>query len=97
MSYGEINNEALIFNNPLVKTEVLTVPEAWNAEEKLILQSVKKAENSDMTVLRFVEAKGARGKIQFSEKVKVLNMLEDVEYETDTVEYKPFEIITVGI
>lgn len=97
MSYGEINNEALIFNNPTVKTEVLTVPEAWNAEEKLILQSVKKAENSDMTVLRFVEANGARGKIQFSEKIKVLNMLEDVESETDTVEYKPFEIITIGI
>ena len=36
-------------------------------------------------------------KIKLSEKVKILNMLEDIEGETDTIEYKPFEIITIGI
>ncbi len=97
MSYGAINNEALIFNTPLVKIEAISAPEKWNADGQLILQSVKKAENSDITVLRFTETKGARGTIHFPEKVKILNMLEDIEYETDTVEYKPFEIITVGI
>lgn len=96
MSFGEINNEALIFNNPLIKTEKLSVPEEWLGDGKLILQSVKKAENSDMTVLRFVETKGARGKLTFSKKIKVLNMLEDTEYEANEITYKPFEIITIG-
>ncbi len=96
MSYGEINNEALIFNFPLVKTEMLSAPAIWTADGKLTLQSVKKAECSDMTVLRFAETRGARGKIKFKEKIKVLNMLEDTEYETDEVSYKPFEIITIG-
>ena len=95
-SYGEINNEALIFNNPLILTDNLSVPEEWCADKKLILQSVKKAEKSDMTVLRFVETNGSRGKISFKNKVKLLNMLEDVIEETDTIIYKPFEIITIG-
>ncbi len=97
LSYGEINNEALIFNNPLVKTETLCVPEEWNADGKLIIQSIKKAENSDTTVLRFVETRGSRGTIRFPEKVKLLNMLEDTEEITDIISYKPFEIITIGI
>lgn len=97
ISYAEINNEALIFNTPLVKTEALTTPEEWTADEKLILQSVKKAEKGNMTVLRFVETGGKRGQLHFPEKVKILNMLEDELEETDTVNYKPFEIITIGI
>lgn len=96
LSYGEINNEALIMNFPLVKTEKLSASEEWIADEKLTLQSVKKAERSDMTILRFAETKGARGKIKFKEKIKVLNMLEDTEYETDEISYTPFEIITIG-
>ncbi|MBR3767070.1 MAG: alpha-mannosidase [Clostridia bacterium] len=97
MSYAEINNQALFFNEPLVKTEKLSFPEEFIAKEKLILQSAKKAENGDMTVLRFCETKGARGTLKFKSNIKVLNLLEDIEYETDTVEYKPFEIITIGI
>ncbi len=97
ISYGEINNEALIFNTPLIKTEKLSVPDISFADNKLILQSMKKAENSDMTVLRFVEAKGARGTLHFPEKVKVMNMLEDELYETEALTYKPFEIITISI
>ena len=49
LSYGDINNEALIFNNPLVRAEALTVPECWLADGRLVLQSVKKAENSSHT------------------------------------------------
>lgn len=97
MSYKEINNEALIFNNPLVKTEKLCVPEEWHAEGKLILRSVKKSENGNMTVLRFIEEAGTRGKISFKAPVKLLNMLEDVISETKVVEFAPFEIITIGI
>ncbi len=97
MSYGEINNLALIFNEPLVKTEKFNVPEEFLGENKLILQSVKKAEKGDMTVLRFCEAKGSRGSLTFRNPVKVLNMLEDVEYEATEVKFKPFEIITIGM
>ena len=50
-----------------------------------------------MTVIRLCEQDGKRGKIQLPQKVKLLNMLEDVEGETYTIEYKPFEIITIGI
>ena len=50
-----------------------------------------------MTVIRLSEQNGTRGKIQLDKKVKLLNMLEDVEGETDVLEYKPFEILTIGI
>ena len=50
-----------------------------------------------MTVIRLSEQKGTRGKIQLDRRIKILNMLEDTEYETDVIEYKPFEIITIGI
>lgn len=49
-----------------------------------------------MTVLRLSEQDGARGTIKLPFKAKVLNMLEDTMYETDTLDYKPFEIITIG-
>ena len=97
MSYSDINKKALIFNTPLVKTEKLSVPEEFFGDKNLILQSVKKAENSDMTVLRFAESSGARGKLTFPHPVKVLNFLEDEEYEASEVSYKPFEIITIGL
>lgn len=98
LSYGDINDLALIFNNPLIKTQPVTVPEIFkSADGKLFLQCVKKSEYSDMTVLRFVETKGARGSIKFGKKVKLLNMLEDELGEAEEIKYKPFEIITVGI
>ncbi len=97
MSYGEINKEALIFNTPLTLTEEINVPEEWTVDGKMILQSVKKAENGDITVLRFCECAGARGTLTFPRPVKLLNFLEDTEAETDTVAFKPFEIITIGI
>ncbi len=96
-TYKDINSEALIFNTPLIKTEHLNVPSEWQADGKLVLQSVKKAEKSHMTVLRFAECAGTRGEIHFPEKVKLLNMLEDTVEEAHTIQYKPFEIITIGI
>ena len=50
-----------------------------------------------MTVIRLCEQDGKRGRIKLPQKVRILNMLEDVEGETDVIEYKPFEIITIGI
>ena len=55
------------------------------------------SENGDMIVLRLSEQNGKRGRIKLDKKVKLLNFLEDVIGEADIIEYKPFEIITVGI
>jgi len=91
---AEINKLALQYNTPLVKGDY-----EWSLPvfEPLYLQAVKKSENGKMTVIRLCEQDGKRGEIQLPEKVKLLNMLEDVEGETDTIEYKPFEIFTIGI
>lgn len=89
-----INRLALQYNTPLIKGDY-----SWSGEtfQPLYLQAVKKSENGGMTVLRLCEQDGRRGCIRLSGRVKILNMLEDVERETDVIEYKPFEIITIGI
>ncbi len=89
-----INNIAFQYNVPLVKADV-----QYNGRtfEPLYMQAVKDSENGKMTVIRLSEQNGTRGKIQLDKKVKLLNMLEDVEGETDVLEYKPFEILTIGI
>jgi alpha-mannosidase len=89
-----INKLALQYNTPLVKGDY-----AWNLPtfESLYLQAVKKSEDGKMTVIRLCEQDGKRGNIKLPEKVKLLNMLEDIEGETDIIEYKPFEIITIGV
>lgn len=91
---ADINNKAFQYNVPLVKADV-----EWNMPtfEPLYLQAVKKAENGDMTVIRLSEQDGKRGIIKLDNKVKILNMLEEIECETDVIEYKPFEIITIGV
>ena len=89
-----INKLALQYNTPLVKGDY-----TWNLPtfESLYLQAVKKSEDGKMTVIRLCEQDGKRGYIKLPEKVKLLNMLEDIEGETDIIEYKPFEIITIGV
>ena len=91
---ADINKMALQYNTPLVKADC-----EWRLPtfEPLYLQAVKNSENGKMTVIRLCEQNGKRGVIKLSQKIKLLNMLEDVEGETDTIEYKPFEIITIGI
>lgn len=91
---AEINKIALQYNTPLLKADC-----QWDLPtfEPLYLQAVKNSENGKMIVIRLCEQDGKRGIIELSEKVKILNMLEDVEYETDIIEYKPFEIITIGV
>ncbi len=91
---ADINKLALQYNTPLIKTD-----SQWNlpAFEPLYLQAVKKSENGEMTVIRLSEQDGSRGVIKLPKKVKVLNMLEDVLSETDTIQYKPFEILTIGL
>ncbi len=89
-----INNIAFQCNVPLVKADV---EYNGNIFAPLYLQAMKKAEDSDMTVIRLSEQDGKRGRIKLDKKVKLLNMLEEVEGETDIIEYKPFEIITIGV
>lgn len=89
-----VNNIAHQYNVPLVKADV-----KWDMPDfaPLYLQAAKQSENGEMTVIRLSEQDGRRGRIKLGCKVKLLNMLEDEIGETDVIEYKPFEIITVGI
>ena len=89
-----INNLAFQYNVPLVKADVQY---GGNTFEPLYMQAVKDSEDGSMTVVRLSEQDGKRGKIKLDKNVKLLNMLEEVEGETDVIEYKPFEIITIGI
>ena len=89
-----INNIAFEYNVPLVKADAeWTLP----TFEPLYLQAAKHSEDGKMIVIRLSEQDGKRGEIKLSKKVKVLNMLEEVLYVTDTITYKPFEIITLGV
>lgn len=89
-----INKLALQYNVPLVKADV-----QWNLPDfaPLYLQAVKESEDKGMTVLRLSEQDGRRGEIRLPMNVKVLNMLEELQSETDTLRFRPFEILTIGI
>lgn len=91
---AKINNLAFQYNVPLVKADV-----EWKLPtfKPLYLQSAKRSEDGTMTVIRLSEQDGRRGVIKLDRKVKLLNMLEEELSETDVLEYKPFEIITIGI
>ncbi|MGN0523913.1 MAG: alpha-mannosidase [Eubacterium sp.] len=89
-----INNIAFQYNEPLVRSDAQwTLP----TFSPLYLQAAKRAEDSSMTVIRLSEQNGERGTIKLDKPVKLLNMLEEAEGETDVIEYKPFEIITIGV
>ena len=96
---AEINRKAFIYNIPLRKG-CFTVPEAWRraiCESGLWLQSLKVSEDGTMLVARLSEQDGARRELKCPTPVKTLNMLEDPEGETDTLNVRPFELVTVGI
>ena len=90
---AQINNIAFEYNVPITKADV----SAENIFGELYMQTMKVSEKGDMIVVRLSEQNGKRGRIKFADKVKLLNFLEDIEGETDVIEYKPFEIITIGI
>ncbi len=89
-----INNIALEYNVPLVKCNLSYSGDTY---EPLFMQAMKESEDGSMIVVRLSEQNGARGKIKLSNQVYLLNMLEDKIGKTDVLEYKPFEIITIGI
>lgn len=91
---ADINRLALQYNNELIKADVdCCLPDF----SPLYLQALKFSENGKMIVARLSEQNGARGQIKLDKPVKLLNMLEDEQGEASVIEYKPFEIITIGI
>lgn len=88
-----VNKLALQYNVPLVKADVQCELPSF---EPLYLQALKYSEDGSMLVVRLSEQNGERGRISLGRKVRILNMLEETQQETDVIEYSPFEIITVG-
>ncbi len=90
---ADINRLSLQYNVPLVKADVETnLPDL----APLYLQALKFSEDGSMAVARLSEQNGERGSIKLDKKVRLLNMLEETQCETDVIEYSPFEIITIG-
>ena len=96
---AEVNRCALEYNVPLVKAEASAPDFIREPLRKtgLHLQSLKLSEDGELLILRLSEQDGRRGCLRFPGRVKLLNMLEDAEGESDTVAYHPFEIVTVGV
>lgn len=90
---AEINNISFEYNIPITKSDVSCA----NTFDGMFLQAMKMSEKGNMVVVRLSEQDGKSGKLHFPKKVKVLNMLEDIQYEAQEIEFKPFEIITLGI
>lgn len=88
-----INALSLQYNVPLVKADVECELPSF---EPLYLQALKFSEDGSMTVARLSEQNGERGSIKLNKKVRILNMLEEIQEETDVIDYSPFEIITIG-
>ncbi|MBR6029557.1 MAG: alpha-mannosidase [Clostridia bacterium] len=94
-----INRTAFEYNVPLtpVDPEVpLWLRSALEAST-LYLQSMKRSEDGSMLILRLSEQDGRRGSFSLGRRVKLLNLLEDVEGEAETVAFRPFEIVTIGV
>lgn len=87
-----INNIATEYNVKLVKSDV----SADFSFAPLQLQAMKLSECGRYAVIRLCEQDGRRGILPLGKTYKVMNMLEDIVGETDTLEYKPFEIITIA-
>ena len=96
---ASINRRAFAYNIPLLPGD-LRMPEAWRqtlTSSGLWLQSCKISEDGSMLVLRLSEQDGRRLSLSFPCMVRVLNMLEDTEGETECLPVQPFEIVTVGL
>ncbi len=89
-----VNRLALQYNVPLVRADAQCSLPSF---EPLYLQALKYSEDGKRIVVRLSEQNGSRGTIKLGKKVKLLNMLEEEQGETDTLDYSPFEIITLGV
>lgn len=90
---AKVNNISLEYNVPLIK-ENININIDFG---ELYLEALKLSENSEYIVIRLSEQNGKRGILNNIGKFTVMDMTETAEYITDTYEFKPFEIITIGI
>ncbi|MBQ5995147.1 MAG: alpha-mannosidase [Clostridia bacterium] len=90
---AEINKAAFEYNIPLTKSDVSCA----NTFDGLFLQAMKMSEKDSTVVVRLSEQDGKSGTLKFPKPVKIMNLLEDVIETSDTVNYSPFEILTIGI
>ena len=99
--YHYVNRAALEYNAPLVCIAPIEINGTLQAlldafSEYLHLQALKRSEDGKKTICRLIETDGRRGCIVLDRTVTVTDLLEHPLYETDVLEYKPFEIITVA-
>ncbi len=101
--------EAVRFNAPLRATSA-AVPESFASvdDPNLVLDTIKRAEDSDALVLRLYETHGARGRARLHvgarfSSARRANLLEDdgealaVEAGAVLVPYRPHEILTIKL
>jgi alpha-mannosidase len=104
-----IVGEAVCFNAPL-RTTSGAVPESFASvdDPNLVIDTIKRAEDSDALVLRLFEAHGARGRalLRVGERfssARRANALEDdgaaldVEGDAVLIPYRPHEILTIKL
>ncbi|MBE6730442.1 MAG: alpha-mannosidase [Ruminococcaceae bacterium] len=110
-SVGQVSKEAYALNNPLYITEgVLDVEcdkgELFKAEGEIVIEAIKKAEDSGKTVIRAYEPYGNSVKAVFRFKDEVLltetDLMERNIGETKKLmeyqrSFKPFEIVTFTV
>lgn len=89
---AEVNRKALEFNTPLVRADL----EADWDFGPLYLQAAKLSEDGKKIVFRLSEQDGRRGRVELDGEYLKLNMLEDEEGKLTSLEYSPFEIITIA-
>lgn len=106
---AETVRRAWEFNEPLVTIPGLSAKKSFFSVDSphLVIDTVKKAEDSDALVVRLYECHGARGETVFHfpenfNKVFSANLLEEKEkeYKTGTrgerrLRFRPFEIVTL--
>jgi alpha-mannosidase len=105
---GGVVAEAARFNVPLRRSSAPAGSFASVDDSNLVLDTIKRAEDSDALVLRLYEAHGARGtatlRLGFTfESARLANALEDdgesLEVDGDTIRipYRPHQIVTVKV
>ena len=116
LSQSDVLKESFFFNNPVVAIEADggdgTAPKSFSTvsteNERLVIDTVKPAEDGNGTVVRLYEGKRCKGyeKLTFgikASKVYLCDMLENELNELEvvdnavTIPFKPFEIITLKI